>query len=346
MNNSLQYICKYLSVYLFASLDITQALGLVCRRIQNKKLSTVFAEIQQRIQEGKNICDAFSILKKKRMIDHVSWSILSSAEDGGNIAQAFLTISKHIESQAKTKASLVGALAYPVGMLGASGCMIVFLITFAFPKIVPLFTSLNAPIPTTTKYILVLSEFIADWGVYMGIVFISTCSVSLYMYFKKYTFRYAVQSIVLHSPIIGKMLQYREYTSIASSVSILLQNNKMLVDTLSVVSTLTMYEPIKQEILSIKDAVEAGNKLSFSMEKLLFISGEWVDLISVGEVTGSLPQSFKDVSTVYEGRYTDAVQVLLRVSEPFALGITAIVVLIIALSVVTPMYSIIQQVQI
>lgn len=345
MSKSLQYIFKYLSVYISASLDLNSAIDLICRRIKHKKLLYIFRIIQEKIRIGKGFKEAFVILKDERVIDGVTWSLLSSAEYGGNIAGACLSISKHIEEQSKTKSSLVGALAYPVGMFVASMCMTLFLITVAFPKIMPLFKSMNAPVPLTTQYLLSVSKFISTWGIYVFTVFMVAIASITYLYFKESAFKYKTQYVILQIPFLSRVILYREYVNIGSSVAVLLKNNKTLEEAIGVAIESCAFLPVVSHLQSILSNILSGQKVSVSFAGRSFFSEEWVDLISVGEITGSLPQSFADISSLHEVRYKDAVQLLVRASEPIALICTAVVVLVIALSVITPMYSIIQQVQ-
>ncbi|MCF7864898.1 MAG: type II secretion system F family protein [Candidatus Pacebacteria bacterium] len=352
MSKSLQHIFKYLSIYISASLDISTSIDLVCKRLKHKKILSIFKEIQEKIKEGKSFKDACIVLKNEKMLDGVAWSLLSSAEHGGNISGACLSISKHLDEQSKIKSSLVGALAYPVGMFVASILMVLFLITIAFPKIIPLFKSMNAPIPATTQFLLNISSFISNWGVYVLMLSAGVLAVCSRLYYKENTFKFRVQFCILKVPIISKILLFKEYVNIASSISLLLKNNKTLEESILVAMESCVYVPIVVELNSILQNIVSGQKISAAFDLTLskgkghsFFSEEWIDLISVGEITGSLPQSFGDISNLHATRYKDAVQVLMRSSEPIALCCTAVVVLFIALSVVTPMYSIIQQVQ-
>lgn len=344
MNKIIEQSFKYMAIYLNASLDIELAIELVCKRLKHKKILRIFREIQSSVKEGKNVEDSFLILKEKGLLDSVSWSILTSAEYGGNIKDAFYAISKNMDERTKVKSSLIGALAYPVGMLISSMCMTLFLVTVAFPKIVPLFKSMNAPIPITTRYLLSISNFISEWGILIFIVFIVLAISGVYLYFREDEFKYRVQTILLNVPILSKVILFREYASIASSIEVLLKNHKTLGDALMVARNSSNFEPLKRGVSDIHEAVQSGRKISDAFESSQYFSDEWVDLISVGEMTGSLPESFKDISSLHSVRYKDTVQTLVKISEPAALLFTAIVVLVIALSVITPMYSIIQSI--
>jgi len=345
MKNTLQRAFKYLAIYLSSSLDIASAIDLVCKRMKHKSMQILFVKIKSDIEKGKSIKDAFHILREKRLLDSVSWAIFVSAERGGNIKDAFSAISKNMEYQSKNKLSLIGALAYPAGMFIASLCMTIFLVTVAFPKITPLFKSLNAPIPKMTLYILHISNFISEWGIYILCILVPTLLSVVYIYRVHMPFRYTVQLYTLRLPIISKIFLYKEYASIASSLEILLKNNTTLSESLHITKEVCSFLPLTSQLSHIHGRILEGQKVSISFERESFFGVEWVDFITVGEMTGGLAESFKDICTLYQERYKDAVQLLVRLSEPAALFCTAVVVLIIALSVITPMYAIIQQVQ-
>lgn len=345
MKNTLQHSFKYIAIYLSASLDIESAIELICKRMKHKKMLVIFRGIQNNIRQGKSITDSFVILRQRNLLDSVSWAIFTSAERGGNIKDAFFAISQNIEESSKNRMSLVGALAYPVGMFLASLCMTVFLITVAFPKITPLFRSMNAPIPKTTLYLLNFSNFILDWGLYIFAVLFTSLCTAVYVYKRNTVFKYKIQIGLLHLPVFSKIILFREYASIASSVQVLLKNNITLTDSLKVAEKTSPFLPLTHQIKQIQNHVQLGQKLSHTFSRQSFFSDEWVDLITVGEMTGRLSDSFKDLSSLYQIRYKETIQLLVRISEPAALFCTAVVVLIIALSVITPMYSIIQQVQ-
>ncbi len=165
------------------------------------------------------------------------------------------------------------------------------------------------------------------------------------MYRAHIPFKYTIQRCVLHIPIVSKIFLYKEYSSVASSLEILLKNNITISESLHTTKEVCSFLPLTAQLSDIHKRIREGQKVSVSFEKESLFDSEWVDFITVGEMTGGLADSFKDICTLYQERYKDSVQLLVRLSEPTALFCTAVVVLIIALSVITPMYAIIQQVQ-
>ena len=342
MNKEIQYIFKYISVYMNAGIDMSASISMVSRRIKHKKIRIVLDSVQQDISEGRSIKESFIYFSRGGFIDSVIVSILDTAENSGNISNTFMNISEYIKEHLKTKSSLIGALVYPVGMFLSSMTMIYFLIVFIFPKILPLFSSMNVNLPLSARIILGLSHFLNEWGMYLVCLgMLVLCTVS-FLYLKKDSFRHIVQMLTLKLPYIGSILRSKEYSGISRSVGILMQNNKTLAESLYTTSESSKLLPFKRSIFNILISVESGKKVSEEFSNESIFDTEWVDLLSVGEVTGSLPKAFLDISTLYAEKYKDNIQTLVRVSEPLALVCSAFVVLIVALAVIQPMYSLIQ----
>lgn len=342
MNKEIQYIFKYLSVYTNVGVDIQEALGMVGRRIKHKNISSVLESVRRGITEGKSVKESFAHLSRGGFIDSVIESILDTAENSGDIPKSFMNISEYIKEHLKTKASLIGALIYPVGMFIASMTMIYFLIVMIFPKILPLFSSMNVTLPLSARIILGISNFLNSWGICLVLFSIIVSCTMSFLYLKKDVFKFFIQTFVLKLPYIGSIIRAKEYISISRSIGLLMQNHKTLAESLYTASESTKVLPFKGSLFNVLVSIESGKKVSDQFMSEDIFDDEWVDLLSVGEVTGSLPKAFSDISALYSERYKDNIQTLVRVSEPLALICSAFVVLIVALAVIQPMYSLIQ----
>ncbi len=102
------------------------------------------------------------------------------------------------------------------------------------------------------------------------------------------------------------------------------------------------YQLMREALYRVKHKIESGKKLSESVEQERYFEHEWAHMLSVGEATGSLPSVFNDLASFYEKQFSERLLILARWSEPLSLLISAVVILIVALSVLQPMYSIIQ----
>lgn len=325
-----------------AGIDMSASISMVSRRIKYKKVRMVLESVQHDISEGRSIKESFVHLARGGFIDSVVVSMLDTAENSGNISKTFMNISEYIKEHLKTKSSLIGALVYPVGMFLSSMTMIYFLLVFIFPKILPLFSSMNVSLPFSARIILDLSHFLNEWGIYLVCLGILVSCTVTYLYFRRDTFRHTVQIFTLKLPYIGSIIRSKEYSGISRSVGILMQNSKTLAESLYTTSESSKLLPFKRSLFNILVSIESGKKISEEFSNESIFDTEWVDLLSVGEVTGSLPKAFLDISVLYGEKYKDNIQTLVRVSEPLALICSAFVVLIVALAVIQPMYSLIQ----
>lgn len=333
-----------MSVYMNASLDIHSSLHLVQKRIRNRKIQQVFEKVSADIQNGKPVREAFIHLKHEKHLDPVAWSMLLASEQSGNISHSCLYISDYIKEHIKMKSSLFGALVYPIGMMCASLSMVFFLITMVFPKIIPMFASMGVALPVTARAIVSLSHFISTWGIHMLISVLFLGVAALYLFFKNEYVRHRIQSLILRAPYIGRILKAKEYNRIALTLGLLMNNHKTLHEATELAMNASYLLPFRQSLGEIIAHLQIGQKMSDRLSSEKLFESEWPDLVSVGELTGTLPKTFSDISLIYSEKYKDGIANLIRISEPAALLCSAFVVLIVSLAVIQPMYSLIQHI--
>ncbi len=339
-----QEICKYISMYLYSGIDLDTSLELVIKRIRHKKLRKIWQNIRIDIQSGKTLRDSCIPLRDLKLFDSVEWSIFASAEFSGNLAETFTTIGRNIKDRLKLAASLFGILLYPVGMILASGGMIFFLLTVVFPKITPMFSSMNIQLPVTARVLLFSSNFLLKnmWQILTILSLIIISCVILYN--RKENFRYAVHRAILSVPIYGRLIKYKIYDQISSAVYILMNNRKTLIESITTMRGTIKSLPFKVELADIVTNLEMGQSVPGLFQKSLLFDSEWFDLLTVGERTATLPKAFGDLALYYKEKNKEMIELIMRVSEPLALGASAFVVLIIALAVIGPMYSLIEHI--
>jgi type IV pilus assembly protein PilC len=134
----------------------------------------------------------------------------------------------------------------------------------------------------------------------------------------------------------------REYYRISISLYSLLYSKVPLPEALSMCAESSSFVSFKESLKRIQLEIESGKKFSDSVIQESLFEQEWPHMCSVGEMTGSLPSIFHDLSLFYEKQFSERLILLARWTEPVSLFLSAVVILLVALSVLQPMYSIIQ----
>ena len=339
MNRDTYSFFKYLSLYLTSSLDIVSAASLTHKRIRTKKLKSALTKIIASLESGVSTIDSFEILYTHKYIDSVIWTMLVSSYKAGMFDRACHMVAEYQKVKISMNKSFMSSLAYPIGVLMSSFLMIYFLITIIFPKILPLFNSLHMPLPFATKCIVFVSN-ILNSKLYFGIcIFLVAIAITLIFFLRKT--RYVERYIFLNIPCSYIFLP-REYYRISGSLYSLLYSRVSLPEALTMCAESSPYFEFKNALHRVRTHVESGKKLSTSIEQEKYFEHEWIHMCSVGESTGSLPSIFHDLSIFYEKQCSERLMLLARWTEPLSLFLSAVVILLVALSVLQPMYSIIQ----
>lgn len=344
MNKNIEHIFKYMSVYMSASLDIHSSFVLVMKRARPGHLSEILKKIELDMKSGKPLHESFAHLKRSKYIDEVCWSLVSTAEQSGSISASFMRVSEYISQRLKMRSSLAGALMYPVGMLLVSLSMVYFLISVVFPKIIPLFSSMNVQLPLTARSIMVTSKAISEYGIYGLSLAAIVCAACAYLFARDENFRRISQQFYVSLPYIGKIAKTKEHHRISLILGLLMHNGKTLHEAVTISAGASSMLPFRAALRNIAESLQAGRSMAEGLEKYGLFPQDWIDLVTVGESTGTLPKTFSDLSAVYSEKYKDDIQTLVRVSEPAALACSALAVLVVALAVIQPMYSLIQHI--
>lgn len=348
MDKSLRIFFKQLSIYSSASIDILLSFELAFKRIRNKSFRKIISEVISNLKDGKTVSLAMLPLYKKGHLDGICQSMIFSSENSGSLPYSFKKVYEYLETNAKSKNDLVLAFSYPIFIFISAVFLVIGLIYNIFPKITPLFASMKIPIPKITSFMIMSANFLVNNALYIStaILFITT---TLYFLLQKNSrFRDLFQLYMLSVPIFGKLFISKELKRVSYSTALLLKTNGSLYESLSTSILSCKWIPMKKTFEKVLQNINMGKKLSDACaDKDLLMNlfeGDWIDLIMSGESTGTLPRSFEDISMIHEVFIKDRIDAISRWSEPVALATVAVVTLFVALSVVQPMYAIIQHV--
>ena len=301
--------------------------------------------MQQSIKDGKSLRTAFHGLYEKKIIDSVTWSLISIADNSGDVSSLFKSIAEYTKEKRESQYALFTSLMYPVGMISLSFCMVIVLITVIFPKMMPLFKSMNADIPFLTHMMIQVSELLVQYMyIIVGLVILTVTSC-IYAIQTKRSVRKFFHQTLLTIPVISDILLFRILYSVSFTSALLMRSGRSITDICSILSDTSSYIPIQESLIQVGTDISEGKSVSSAFSRASYFNHEWNNLIHIGEHTGKLPEMFKDMSTIYKNKHMELSKIVSKLSEPIALLITGAVVLVVALSVVQPMYSILNVIQ-
>lgn len=275
-----------------------------------------------------------SVLKENNIPQHIVSRIIQG-EKTGLLDQACIDIALMLHKEKEIKNKIIISLVYPSILFLVTAGIIVFLVVYIFPKMTPLFTSLKTSLPFTTRVVLFVStSLIQFWWVYTLLILIVASSV---FFLKEYIF-YKVP-VIKQWYIAQKISQY--FSRIGSYVDSGISLNEAVYECADIEQS-KLFKPVLNHI-SI--CISQGISLSYIVEKHHLFPKEISSMILVGENSGKLGNICKKIGEIYEKKFFNYTKTITAAIEPVAMLIMGFVVGFVALSMITPLYSITQNVR-
>ncbi len=303
-----------------------------------KKLRKKIEESAGLVASGQALSAAFSETLLFR--DVFSVELISAGEKSGQLIRSLDYLSHNLEKQRALQNQLISSLIYPViimlGTLIVAGGLIIFI----FPKIIPIFTSMNLDLPWTTNFLISLVFIFQHHLVLLVFIVLLFLGVVGYFWKSSERIRSRVLIMLLKCPPSGNL--WRTYFSVqfCRIFSLLLSAGLSVPDCLLCTNKMWTQGVCSRALTDIGEKVQKGRSLGFSLNlhqdifpKLL------IELVSSGEKSGNLASAFEYLSDHYESELSNILKTLSILIEPALMIFLGLGIGFISMSLITPIYS-------
>jgi type IV pilus assembly protein PilC len=290
---------------------------------------------------------AKSLGKFARMFGDFGINIIKVGEQSGTLSQNLEYLADELKKKQMLKRKVVSAFVYPAIIVFATLGITAFLMLFLFPKIMPIFASLNAELPLSTKIVMAISVFLQHWGLAVlgGLFVLSILYVVLIRMYRP--FHLLVDRLLLRIPVVGAVVKYYNLASSMRTVGLLLKSGITLSEALPLTRDTTQNLAYKLEFDALTATVNRGEQLSVYLRtRRGMFPDVLTQMVSVGERSGNLSNTLMYLSEFYEAEVEDFTKNLSSLIEPILMIIMGILVGFIAISIITPIYGITQHLQV
>ncbi|MDL4841676.1 type II secretion system F family protein [Aquibacillus rhizosphaerae] len=324
-----------------AGISLVEATSILEEQTTNKYLKKALANIQDDLEEGVSLSEAFH--KYPKLFPELLVSMINAGEISGNLDDILDSMAGYYEKQYQLKQKIITALTYPIVVGVISVFITIFLLAFIVPIFTDMFISFGQEIPMYTAFILSISGFVQSfWWMLLLIVLLL---VIIFKYLEnKPRFAFMFDTIKLRIPIFGMFIQKSLLARLTQTLSSLLNSSVPILQAVEITERVIKNRVIKGILKESHDALEQGESLASPMK------GHWVfpklvtQMIAVGERTGSLDSMLKKVADFYEQELDEASDKMKSLIEPVMIVFLATVVGAIVLAIVIPMFSIFENI--
>jgi len=315
---------RQLATMLAAGIPLVQAFEIVGNGHENAAMQKLILSIKADVEGGSSLAEALS--KQPLYFDDLFVNLVESGEQAGALESLLDKIATYKEKTEAIKKKIKKALTYPAAVLVVAFVVTTILLIFVIPSFEDLFKGFGADLPTFTRMVIDLSAFVRSQGVY--IVLLASAFIATFLYFKKRSrpFRHFLDRMMLKMPVIGPILQKAAIARYARTLSTMFAAGVPLVEALESVAGATGNIVYETGVLAMRDEVATGQRLQQSMENTDLFPNMVIQMIAVGEESGSLDEMSGKVADFYEADVDDAVDNLSSLLEPMIMAILGVLV--------------------
>jgi type IV pilus assembly protein PilC len=341
LNEQIIFI-KRLSILIRTGIPLLQSLEMIRNHSTSKTLSRVLDQVVKDVSNGQNL--SAGLRRFHKIFGEFTINIIEIGEVSGTLAENLDYLAVELKKKQTLRRKIISALIYPVFIIIATFGITIMLTVFLFPKLLPIFRSVNFDLPWSTKILIFFSNILVHNSllIFTGIIAIIAAIGFL---FRLPKFRFVAQQLILKLPFLGSLSQGYNLANICRGFGILLRSNVVIVKTAKINARVTENLVYKLHLDQIADKIARGERISvhFQTQPKLFPM-IMRQMVMVGESSGNLSETFLYLAQVYEEEVDEMTKNLSTVLEPVLLILMGLLVGFIAISIITPIYGITQHI--
>lgn len=330
-------LTKHMSVMLEAGLTLPESLEVLVDQSIGT-LKKVLKRVYKRVNEGGSFAE--SVEKEPKVFDKVFVSAAYIGESSGTLAENLNRLSIQMEKNAVIRRSIKSALMYPIIVVTITMILGFGVATYVLPQISGIFRSLRVELPLSTRIVMWLANAFDNYGVWISLV--SFIIIGTIVWFLRLKFMEPiVHKVVLKIPAFGAFLHDIQRARFCRMLGTLLESGTPISETLEIAHSASTNFVYRRAIKKIHKRVDGGDNFSDAISDYPTLYPSIIQqMVGVGERSGSLGDSLNYLANFYEDKVEASAKNISSLIEPILLVFIGGIVAALAISILTPIYSI------
>src|SRR6185436_13863084 len=324
---------QQLSALLRAGIPILQAITMLRRRATSPRLRAVLEEVEEQIRGGAALSQAFAA--QGSTFPRIYTASILAGERSGALDEVLLRYVNYMRRSVGLRRKIRGALAYPAFLLFACLGMVIFLTTYVVPRMSDLFTGFGNNLPTVTVFVLAISGGLTRNAIWL-IPTVAVSSIAIFIWSRTPQGRLTIDRFALRLPLAGKLLVQMTTAQASRSLATLLAGGITIVESWEIAAESITNLELRQRSASILPLIREGRTFTEGLENAKWMPELAIDMIGIGERSGSLREMLDEVATFYDAESEVKLEQLTTTLEPAILIVMGGVVVTILLAIYLP----------
>jgi len=336
------FLTKYLALMLKVGTDLFSAIDILIQDFESGPAQRFLLETRANLERGEPFWKTFA--EHPEYFSPVVANLIKAGESSGNLEATLNQVSLDLERDRNLQSKVKSSLVYPAVLLVASLFMVIFLVTFAVPRLGEMFLGTGQPIPTYTRIVLSVGMFL-NRNLIIILPLVVAIPLGLLYYFRKVKRGQELLSSLLEKiPISRNLIENMALQRFTSVLSSLIKAGMPIIQAIEVTSEAVGHPKYEAALSRIaKEGLAKGLSIGDSFKKEAIFPAVVSNLLAIGEKAGHTEEILKTLSEFYEVEIDGALKTLVSMLEPLLLIFLGLIVGGIALSLIVPIYQMVGQ---
>ena len=327
---------RQFSTLINAGIPIVECLRILSEGKRNPLIKESAAKVKQSIEAGKRLAESLALFPN--VFDRFYVNMVRAGEEAGILDNILLRLATYMEKSDKIKKQVKGAMFYPAAILVVAALVITGILVFIIPKFQDMYKQAGGDLPYLTQIVVGISHFMINrWYVVIGgVVVIPWLLIN---YYKTEAGKEFFDRFFISMPLVGELVQKSAVAKMTRTLSTLLQSGVSVIDALDIASKTAGNKVIEEALLRSKQSVTQGRQLTTPLAKEKLIPDMVVQMIGVGEQSGTMDTMLAKVADFYEDDVENVVKALTTMIEPIMMVFLGGTIAVLVVAMYLPIFG-------
>lgn len=338
----LAVVARQFATMVAAGIPLLRTLEVLQRQTRNPMLASTLDQLQLDVESGQSLSDA--VAAHPRVFDRLFVSMIRAGEASGALDIVLGQLAVGLERSVAVRQKIRSAMTYPVAVLVMVLAVITAMLTFVVPTFAGVYEDLDGTLPLPTRVLVGMSALLTARLPLVAVTLIAAVIV-VRRWKRTANGRYRWDAAKLRLPLIGPLLRKSVMARFGRTMSVLTRSGVPVLETLRISAETVGNEAVARALSATRDAVRRGEPIAANLAADPLFPPLVVQLVAVGEETGSLEKMFDIVGSSFEDEVETAVAGFAALIEPLLMAVIGVVVGAMVIALYLPMFRIIDLVQ-
>jgi len=324
---------QQLAALVRAGIPILQSISMLRKRAASARLRAVLGDVEDKIRGGAALSEAFAA--QGSIFPRIYTASILAGERSGALDEVLRRYVTYMRRNVALRRKIRGALAYPTFLLIASAAMVTFLTVYVVPRMSELFSGFGNELPTITQIVVAISRWLSS-NVFWFAPLLAGVAVLLVIWSRTPAGRLTLHGIILRIPLAGNLVVQLSVAQATRSLATLLAGGITLVESWEIASESITNLELRRRSSAILPMIREGRSFTESLEAAGWMPPLAIDMIGIGERSGSLREMLDEVAVFYDAESEVRLEQLTTTLEPAILVVMGGVVVTILLAIYLP----------